>query len=79
MITSASLYLANKFRRHEEAWSPKVALSSGYKETDLRQCARAICLCLKEIGKNDKLNAIKKKFAAPKFMGVSKMPELGSK
>jgi len=78
IIAASSLYLANKFRRKEVCWTESLVTITGYKESDLRQCAKGICLALKELNSNEKLKAVKKKYSSARFLGVSMLPELGT-
>lgn len=77
LLAAASLYLSNKFRRSRAAWNEDLEKASGFKEADLRQCAKEICMCIKNFTKNDKLRAIQKKYASSKYMKVSTLPEFG--
>lgn len=45
----------------------------GYKESDLKACAKDLCMLLENAGEIQHCNAIKKKFSSPAFHEVTRI------
>ena len=69
---SSALYLANKIMQKEHSWSEELKARTGYSESDLRPCAKDLCILLQGIEKCQ-LQAVRKKFSLPKFNEVAKI------
>lgn len=77
LLASAALFLAKKFTlKNQTSWSDLLRIITDYSESDLRSCAKNMCICLKISREQSKLQAVKKKFACTKFRRVSMMNEL---
>jgi cyclin B len=70
LIASAVLYIT--FKVTKSADSQNVCKISNYCETDMKDCARDICLILNNSEKNS-LQAVRKKFSSPKLLEVAKL------
>jgi hypothetical protein len=75
-IACAAIYLAFKFCKVSVDWDESLKTVTGKQESELRSCAKALCLCLKESRESNKYKAAKRKFASSKFLRVSTIPEL---
>jgi Cyclin, C-terminal domain len=76
LLACASIYLAFKFCNLNIIWDEEMKEITGKDESDLRPCAKTLCLCLKEAREQNKYKAAKRKFASSKFLKVSTIPEL---
>ncbi len=70
-LASSAVYLVNKIKK-KEAWSEVLSRNTRYQEPQIRQCAKDLCLLLQNIEKSN-LQAVRKKFSAPKFFEVAKI------
>ena len=43
MLAASSIYLINKIKRNDVAWSDALMAASGYSESELRVCAKELC------------------------------------
>ena len=73
-LACAALYLAQKFRMAEETWSQNLVLETQFNEQDLRKCAKAICLTVRN-AQTGTLSAVRKKYARKEYMCISLLPE----
>ena len=71
----SALYLANKFRKCNNVWGQHLIIETQYQESDLRRCAKGICLTVKT-SQMGNLKAVRKKYAQPEFQSISLLPEL---
>ncbi len=72
MLASAALYLSNKIIKKPEAWCSKLAYSAQYKESQVRPCAKDLCILLQGVEKH-MLKAVQKKFQLTDFHEVGKI------
>ena len=72
LIAAAAIYLSQKILKKEFAWTPVLVQQSKYKETEIKPCAKDLCLILKNYEKGS-LHALKRKFSLPKFKEVAKI------
>ena len=70
-LASSAVYLVNKIKK-KEAWSEVLSRNTKYQEPQIRQCAKDLCLLLQNVEKSN-LQAVRKKFSAPKFFEVAKI------
>lgn len=70
-LASSAVYLVNKLRKRE-AWNDVMVRNTRYQESQIRQCAKDLCLLMQNIEKSN-LQAIRKKFSAPKYFEVAKI------
>lgn len=71
LLACAAIYLVNKLQKRE-GWSDGMAKNTKYSEQDLRPCAKEMCLLLQNSTKSS-LQAVRRKFSAPKFFEVAKI------
>lgn len=72
LIAASAIYLNNKIAKREPAWPINLMDNSGYRENDLKNCAKDICVLLQGVEKCS-LQAVRKKFSLPKFGEVAKL------
>ncbi|CAK72279.1 unnamed protein product (macronuclear) [Paramecium tetraurelia] len=71
-LTSAAIYLVHKIRKTPQSWNEEMQSTTGYNEQELRFCAKEMCLVLQSSDKSN-LQAVRKKFAQPKYLEVSRI------
>ncbi len=71
-ISASALYLAHKIMQKGQAWSEELTERTGYSESELRPCAKDLCILLQGIEKCQ-LQAVRKKFSLPKYNEVAKI------
>jgi predicted ribonuclease YlaK len=59
--------------RKSNPWPEEIQAHSNYREQDVRPCARDLFMLLDQMQNRTTLDAVKKKFALPKFGEVSRM------
>ncbi len=69
---ASALFLAHKIMQKDMPWSEELRLRTGYSESELRPCAKDLCILLQGIEKCQ-LQAVRKKFSLPKFSEVAKI------
>lgn len=76
LIACGAIYLAFKFCNIDIDWNSTLKDITGKVESDLRPCAKALCLCLKDAREQNKYKAAKRKFSSSKYHKVSLLSEL---
>ncbi|CAK55764.1 unnamed protein product (macronuclear) [Paramecium tetraurelia] len=71
-LSAAAIYLVHKIRKTPQSWSEEMQKMTGYNEQELRYCAKEMCLVLQSSDKSN-LQAVRKKFAQPKYQEVSRI------
>lgn len=71
LIAAASIYLTLKIERCGVAWPCILAEQSRYRDSDLRSCAKDLCILLQGAEKCG-LQAVRKKFALPAYLEVAR-------
>ncbi|CAG9326536.1 unnamed protein product [Blepharisma stoltei] len=71
-IAASSIYLTNKLYNNDSAWPQILIEESPYNDTDLRACAKELCLNLQG-SRQSPFQALFKKFSLPRFCEVAKM------
>ena len=73
-LAASALYLALKMTKNQSPWNDLIVKHSDYREADVRPCAKELFLLLQADAQgNTQLQAVRKKFALPKFSEVSKI------
>jgi hypothetical protein len=72
-MASAAIYLIKKIRKSESSWSEAISAMVGYREGELKTCAKELCSLLENAGQMENCKAIKKKFSLPAFHEVTKI------
>lgn len=70
-LSCAAIYLVNKIQK-KEGWSDLLVKHGKYTETQLRPCAKDLCVLLQNAGKSN-LQAVRRKFSSVKFLEVAKI------
>lgn len=70
-LAGAAIYLVNKIQK-KEGWSDLLVKHGKYTETQLRPCAKDLCILLQNAGKSN-LQAVRRKFSSAKFLEVAKI------
>jgi hypothetical protein len=73
LMASACVYLIKKIRKCEQAWSEQMIKLVGYRESELKSCAKELCSLLEEAGEMTNCRSIKKKFSMPAYHEVTKI------
>ena len=73
LLAPACIYLIKKIRKCDNAWGDNLTQLVGYKEADLKSCAKELCTLLEEAGSIDHCKAIKKKFSPPAYHEVTRI------
>lgn len=71
LLACAAVYLTNKLYK-KEGWSETMVRNTEYAEQELRTCAKEMCVLLHNSPKSS-LQAVRRKFSAPKFFEVAKI------
>jgi G2/mitotic-specific cyclin-B, other len=72
MIAASAIYLSQKMMKKKVIWNEVLTKQTGYTEAMLASCGKDICEALKQNEKGE-LQALKKKFALPKYNSVAKI------
>jgi len=70
-IACSAIYLVNKIQK-KEGWTNLMVKHGKYNETQLRPCAKDLCVLLQNAGKSN-LQAVRRKFSTAKFLEVAKI------
>jgi len=70
-LACSAIYLVNKIQK-KEGWSDLLVKHGKYTETQLRPCAKDLCILLQNAGKSN-LQAVRRKFSSAKFLEVAKI------
>jgi len=70
-IACSAIYLINKINKRE-GWPSNMAKNTKYAETQLRPCAKDLCMLLQNVGKSS-LQAVRRKFSSSKYTQASKI------
>ena len=70
-LACSAIYLVNKIQK-KEGWSNVLVKHAKYSETQLRPCAKDLCILLQNAGKSN-LQAVRRKFSSTKFLEVAKI------
>jgi G2/mitotic-specific cyclin-B, other len=73
LMASAAIYLIKKIRKSEVPWSDAIASMVGYREAELKTCAKDLCCLLESAAQMENCKAIKKKFSLPAFHEVTRI------
>lgn len=71
-LAASALYLSLKMTRSSNPWSDILMKHTHYSEQAVRPCAKDLFLLLQD-AQNSSLEAVKKKFALPKYGEVSRI------
>jgi cyclin B len=71
-MAASALYLSLKMTRHQSPWTELLVNHTHYTEQGVRPCAKELFILLQE-AQTSSLEAVKKKFATPKFGEVSRI------
>lgn len=71
LIASAAIYLVHKLQK-KEAWNEALEKASKYQESQLRSCAKEMCLLIQKAWKSN-LQAVRKKYSSSKYLEVGKI------
>ncbi len=77
-IAASAIYLAHKMTKRPKPWDEALERHSQFTEQQVRVCAKELFVLLTE-AQTSSLQAVKKKFANPKFGEVSKIKLESSK
>jgi len=70
-IACSAVYLVNKIQK-KEGWTDLLVKYGKYTESQLRPCAKDLCILLQNAGKSN-LQAIRRKFSSAKYFEVAKI------
>jgi cyclin B len=70
-IACSAVYLVNKIHK-KEGWSDLMIKHGKYSETQIRPCAKDLCILLQNASKSN-LQAVKRKFSSTKYLEVAKI------
>lgn len=70
-IACSAIYLVNKIHKRE-GWSDLMIKHAKYSETQVRPCAKDLCILLQNASKSN-LQAVKRKFSSTKYLEVAKI------
>ncbi|CAG9324748.1 unnamed protein product [Blepharisma stoltei] len=72
ILAASAIYLANKIQGSQIVWPQSLVENSPYKESDLKPCARDLCMLVQGAEKCS-LQAIRKKYSQPAYLEVAKI------
>ena len=73
LLASACIYLIKKIRKCDQAWGDKLTELVGYKESELKSCAKELCSLLEEASSMEYCKAMKKKFSLTAYHEVTRI------
>lgn len=72
MLASAAMYLTMKILKRKTAWPESMQEITQYKETQVRTCAKDLCILLQGVDRCS-FQAVRKKFSLTKYNEVAKI------
>jgi len=72
-MASAVIYLIKKIRKSESSWNDIMTSMVGYKEQELKTCAKELCALLENAPELENAKSIKKKFSSTAYHEVTKI------
>ena len=72
-MASAAIYLIKKIRKSETSWNELMTTAVGYKEHELKVCAKDLCTLLENAPEMEHTKSIKKKFSQAAFHEVTRI------
>ena len=72
-MASAVIYLIKKIRKSESSWNDLMTSMVGYKEQELKACAKDLCNLLESSSELENSKSTKKKFSLPAFHEVTRI------
>ena len=67
LLASAAIYLIKKIRKSESPWNEQMTNTVGYKEHELKLCAKELCSLLENGPELEHAKSIKKKFSQASY------------
>lgn len=67
---ASALYLSNRLINKDSGWDLKVGNTIGYKEIELKQCAKELVAIMQGVATST-LNAVRRKYSLGKYMAIS--------
>lgn len=75
LLAMASVFLAKKILKRPSPWCQTLQEHSSYKERQVRECAREICILLNNVPKKKQIESLYKKYSFSRYGRVSLIPE----
>ena len=75
LLACAAIYVGKKIIKEPNSWSPLLAQQTGYRDSDIRSCARELCIMLNTAHTKKYYSAVFKKFSSEKNLFVAKICE----
>lgn len=75
LVAAAALYLASKLERRECQWNAVLVEQTHYMESEVKTCARDLCVLMQGAEKAS-LTAVRKKFSLPRYLEVAMISPL---
>ena len=72
-MASAAIYLIKKIRKSESSWDEMMTSIVGFKENELKACAKELCNILETANELENTKSIKKKFSLQAFHEVTRI------
>jgi cyclin B len=72
-MASAAIYLIKKIRKSESSWNDYMTSMVGYRENELKSCAKELCNLLEGANELENSKSTKKKFSLPAFHEVTRI------
>ena len=64
LLACASIYVAKKIIQEKQPWSPLMSQQTGFRESEVRNCAREMCLILNTAHIKKYYGALFKKYSS---------------
>ena len=73
LIACAAIYVGKRILKDPSPWSTLLIEQTGYNDSDIRNCARELCIILNTAHQKKYYSAAYKKFSSPKYQSVAKI------
>ena len=76
LIAAASVYFTKKIMKLGQAYSPQMQQQLSYREKEIRDCVRELCIALNNVDKKPKVfGSLYRKYSSAEFDHVAIIPE----
>lgn len=75
LLACAAVYVGKKVLKETNAWSALLTQQTGFRESELRNCARELCIIINTAHSKKYYAAVFKKYSSPKYLSVAKICE----
>lgn len=75
LLACAAVFVGKKILKEVNPWSALLTQQTGFRDSEIRNCARELCIILNTAHTKKYYSAVYKKFSSQKFLSVAKICE----